>query len=129
MSDYYADCPHCGGTIRVNMYGMGHCSQCGTDRNPMADKATPITQAPSHPENGFANVLDGARDVNELPKIPTLDYDPIYPDWTDDRLYRLADECELFIEAYNAQGHRMGAPEEARLQLQVIYDLVLEDGR
>lgn len=104
----------------------------------MATPATPITKAPSF--DPATLVLDGAADVDELPDLgfsedifaPPATASFIsegdgYPDWTDDRLYRLVDECELFIEAYNARGQ--GRYAEARQQMRVIFDLVNEDGR
>lgn len=81
---------------------------------------------------GFGNVLDGARHEDDLPELPTSigwksEGGSSLPDWTDDRLYRLADECEHFVEIYRAG--LVGWPTEARDQLAVIYDLINEDGR
>jgi hypothetical protein len=96
-------------------------------------------------------VFDGARHEDDLPTLPenfppqspgcgTKPYTPpegvtagfvsdggSLPDWTDDRIYRLADVAEYFVEVYRAK--EPGWPTEAREQLAIIYDLVNEDGR
>lgn len=78
-------------------------------------------------------VLDGAHHEDDLPDISGFvqnlpaSFIPdgsSYPDWTEDRLYRLADVCEEFSLLYRSR-----EMQEARKQLQVIYDLVMQDGR
>lgn len=110
---------------------------------------TPLSSAGSYkpPHGGFPSgedvVLDGPSHEDDLPRldldedvfadVPTISPPGFvsdggdYPDWTDDRLYRLADETEHFTELYRSA--EFGSDEEIRQQLRVIYDLVVEDGR